>query len=150
MSPLELIRPYIAKAIAALALIVAAAVLWLYVHGLQSDLKSALADVQVKAELADERGATIERMRVDQQANAEAISRLEEYRTSIDATQRKRESTLEGLKRENEDVRKWADAAVPAGVVSLYERPAITGAAQYVAMRAGRAVQPASSVGANQ
>lgn len=147
---LELIRPYLAKAIGALALIVAAVVLWFYVQGLRAELKSALADVEAKAELADERGATIERMRVDQQANAQAVARLEEYRTSIAATQRNTETNLEDLKRENEDVRKWAAASVPADVVSLYERPAITGAAQYVAMRSRRAVQPASGVGANE
>lgn len=42
-----------------------------------------------------------------------------------------RQNRIEELKRENEDLRRWADTLLPADVVRLRERPAITGGAAY-------------------
>ncbi len=42
-----------------------------------------------------------------------------------------RQSRIEELKRENEDLRRWADALLPPDVVRLRERPALTGGAAY-------------------
>lgn len=44
---------------------------------------------------------------------------------------RQRQNRIEELKRENEDLRLWADALLPPDVVRLRERPAITGGAAY-------------------
>lgn len=44
---------------------------------------------------------------------------------------RQRQNRIEELKRENEDLRLWADTLLPPDVVRLRERPAITGGAAY-------------------
>ncbi len=44
---------------------------------------------------------------------------------------RQRQNRIEELKRENEDLRLWADTLLPPDVVRLRKRPAITGAAAY-------------------
>ncbi len=42
-----------------------------------------------------------------------------------------RQNRIEELKRENDDLRRWADTILPPDVVRLRERPAITGGAAY-------------------
>jgi LysB family phage lysis regulatory protein len=42
-----------------------------------------------------------------------------------------RQNRIEELKRENEDLRRWADTLLPPDVVRLRERPTITGGAAY-------------------
>ncbi|AIR65075.1 regulatory protein [Cedecea neteri] len=44
---------------------------------------------------------------------------------------RLRQHRIEELKRENEDLRRWADTPLPADIVRLRERPAIAGGAAY-------------------
>ncbi|WNJ80511.1 Rz-like lysis system protein LysB [Cedecea neteri] len=44
---------------------------------------------------------------------------------------RNRQHRIEELKRENEDLRRWADTPLPADIVRLRERPAIAGGAAY-------------------
>ncbi|AWY43747.1 LysB family phage lysis regulatory protein [Pseudomonas putida] len=57
-----------------------------------------------------------------------------------------RERTIEGLKRENEDLRRWADQPLPDAARRMRERPTITGADAYRQWLSGRgAVQPAGN-----
>ena len=44
---------------------------------------------------------------------------------------RQRQRRIEELKRENEDLRRWADTPLPADIIRLRERPALTGGAAY-------------------
>ncbi|EET2952275.1 LysB family phage lysis regulatory protein [Escherichia coli] len=44
---------------------------------------------------------------------------------------RQRQHRIEELKRENEDLRRWADTPLPADIIRLRERPALTGGAAY-------------------
>lgn len=44
---------------------------------------------------------------------------------------RQRQNRIEELKRENEDLRRWADTLLPPDIVRLRERPALTGGAAY-------------------
>lgn len=56
----------------------------------------------------------------------------------------KREQTIEALKRENEDLRNWADQPLPELARRLRERPALTGADAYRQWLSGRgALHPA-------
>jgi LysB family phage lysis regulatory protein len=50
----------------------------------------------------------------------------------------KREQTIEALKRENEDLRDWADQPLPELARRLRERPAFTGADAYRQWLSGR------------
>lgn len=42
-----------------------------------------------------------------------------------------RQHRIEELKRENEDLRRWADTPLPADIIRLRARPALTGGAAY-------------------
>ncbi|MFP2467848.1 Rz-like lysis system protein LysB [Pseudescherichia vulneris] len=42
-----------------------------------------------------------------------------------------RQNRIEELKRENDDLRRWADTLLPPDVVRLRDRPALTGGAAY-------------------
>ena len=44
---------------------------------------------------------------------------------------RQRQRRIEELKRENEDLRRWADTPLPADIIRLRNRPAFTGGAAY-------------------
>lgn len=44
---------------------------------------------------------------------------------------RQRQHRIEELKRENEDLRRWADTPLPADIIRLRERPTLTGGAAY-------------------
>lgn len=44
---------------------------------------------------------------------------------------RERQRTIEELKRENEDLRRWSDTALPDPVVRLRQRPALAGGESY-------------------
>ncbi|SUH59022.1 regulatory protein [Salmonella enterica subsp. enterica serovar Braenderup] len=44
---------------------------------------------------------------------------------------RSRQRRIEELKRENEDLRRWADTPLPADIIRLRERPALAGGAAY-------------------
>ena len=56
----------------------------------------------------------------------------------------KRARTIEELKRENDELRNWADQPLPDAARRLRERPAITGAAAYRDWLSGRStVRPA-------
>lgn len=54
----------------------------------------------------------------------------------------KRERTIEELKRENDELRKWADQPLPDAARRLRERPALTGAAAYRDWLSGRSAVP--------
>lgn len=58
---------------------------------------------------------------------AALTTQQEGFRAALDA----REFEFERLKDEDSEVRSWADTVLPAGVVRLQQRPAITGAAGY-------------------
>jgi LysB family phage lysis regulatory protein len=61
-----------------------------------------------------------------------------------------RQLTIEGLKRENAELRDWADQPLPAAARRLRERPAITGAAGYQHWLSRRDALPAAALGAEQ
>lgn len=44
---------------------------------------------------------------------------------------RSRQRRIEELKRENEDLRRWADTPLPADIIRLRERPTLAGGAAY-------------------
>lgn len=57
----------------------------------------------------------------------------------------KRERTIEDLKRENAELRNWADQPLPDAARRLRERPALTGAAAYRDWLSGRGAVPTTS-----
>ena len=64
-------------------------------------------------------------------ANNQAQAQLRQQVASADQLLAQRNSQLKRLYRENETLRRWADAPLPDDIIRLRRRPAITGAADY-------------------
>ena len=112
-------------------------------------------------ELAVERAEQAEQTAAQHQANAGTLAatlateraaqttlqtRTDELRTLLAARQR----DIEELKRENEDLRRWADQPLPLAARRLRERPALTGADAYRDWLSRRDAVPAAGDGAGQ
>lgn len=65
------------------------------------------------------------------ETNSREQMRLYAVAEQTSALLRHRQHRIEELKRENEDLRRWADTPLPADIIRLRERPAIAGGAAY-------------------
>lgn len=65
------------------------------------------------------------------ETNSREQTRLYAAAEQTSALLRNRQHRIEELKRENEDLRRWADTPLPADVIRLRERPALAGGAAY-------------------
>lgn len=65
------------------------------------------------------------------ETNSQEQTRLYAAAEDTRALLHQRLNRIEELKRENEDLQRWADTLLPADVVRLRERPAVTGGAAY-------------------
>jgi LysB family phage lysis regulatory protein len=65
------------------------------------------------------------------ETNSRAQMRLYAAAEQTAALLRNRQHRIEELKRENEDLRRWADTPLPADIIRLRERPALAGGAAY-------------------
>jgi LysB family phage lysis regulatory protein len=112
---------------------------------LQSDLKAA----DEKAKEADQRerlkDTTITTLTGELNAQAEAATKLQSQLGELSMTAATRADTIKRLKRENAELRTWADSPLPDPVVRLLKRPAISGAADYQAHLSGPDPLPAAA-----
>ena len=136
------------KAIALRVLAVALVVLaiaagWFYVKALRAELADAQNTARTAQETVGRRDATIADMQKKEREHTTALAQLEAKRGRIAASLAQTETDFEALKHENEALRAWADSSLPDDVVRLYSRPAITGADDWLAMRAGHALHAA-------
>ncbi|EKL4255562.1 LysB family phage lysis regulatory protein [Salmonella enterica] len=65
------------------------------------------------------------------ETNSREQARLYAAAEQTTALLRSRQHRIEELKRENEDLRRWADTPLPADIIRLRERPALAGGAAY-------------------
>ncbi|EMR6451189.1 LysB family phage lysis regulatory protein [Enterobacter cloacae] len=65
------------------------------------------------------------------ETNSRAQMQLFAAAEETSALLRSRQRRIEELKRENEDLRRWADTPLPADIIRLRERPALAGGAAY-------------------
>ena len=65
------------------------------------------------------------------ETNSRAQMRLYAAAEQTAALLHHRQHRIEELKRENEDLRRWADTPLPADIIRLRERPALAGGAAY-------------------
>ena len=136
------------KAIALRVLAVALVVLaiaagWFYVKALRAELADAQNTARTAQETVGRRDATIADMQKKEREHTTALAQLEAKRERIAASLAQTETDFKALKHENEALRAWADSSLPDDVVRLYSRPAITGADDWLAMRAGHALHAA-------
>ena len=104
---------------------------------LQSDLKAA----SDKAEEAEKReklkDGTITTLSSELDTQATAAATLQRQLGDLTITAATRADTIKRLKRENAELKEWADRPLPDPVVRLLQRPALTGAADYQAHLSG-------------
>jgi LysB family phage lysis regulatory protein len=136
------------KAIALRVLAVALVVLaiaagWIYVKALRAELVDAQNTARTAQETVGRRDATITDMQKKEREHTTALAQLEAKRDRIAASLAQTETDFETLKHENEALHAWADSPLPDDAVRLYSRPAITGADDWLAMRAGHALHAA-------
>ena len=82
------------------------------------------------------------------ETNNREQARLYAAAESTNALLRGRQRRIEDLKRENEDLRRWADAPLPADIIRMRERPALAGGAAYREwLSQGDTVPPGKVVG---
>jgi LysB family phage lysis regulatory protein len=65
------------------------------------------------------------------ETNNREQARLYAAAESTNALLRSRQRRIEELKRENEDLRRWAGTPLPADIIRMRERPALAGGAAY-------------------
>ncbi|GKJ71852.1 Rz-like lysis system protein LysB [Klebsiella pneumoniae] len=65
------------------------------------------------------------------ETNNREQARLYAAAESTNALLRSRQRRIEELKRENEDLRRWADTLLPADIIRMRERPALAGGTAY-------------------
>ncbi|EPF0538146.1 Rz-like lysis system protein LysB [Yersinia enterocolitica] len=81
-------------------------------------------------------------------ANNRAQAQLRQQVASTDQLLAQRNSQIKRLYRENETLRRWADAPLPDDIIRLRRRPAITGAADYRQWLSESGAVPISGSGA--
>lgn len=117
---------------------------------LQSDLKS--ADDKAKEAALRERAkdSALDTITEQLTEQATAAQQLQGQLDQLAMTAATREQTIARLKRENAELKSWADSHLPAAVVGLLQRPAITGAADYQAHLSRSGPLPAAASGSAQ
>lgn len=102
--------------------------------------KTELAKAAAKTarEDADRNLATVNTLTdtLNQERDAQSLLRSQQDQLRLGLA--KRERTIEELKRENDELRNWADQPLPDAARRLRERPALTGAAAYRDWLSGR------------
>lgn len=100
---------------------------------LESDLKA--ADDKAKEAERREQGkdSTITTLKTELDAQATAAAKLQGQLDQLALSAATRADTIKRLKRDNAELRMWADRPLPDPVIRLLQRPAITGAADYQA-----------------
>ncbi len=101
------------------------------VSTLQSDLNAA-NDKAVEAERREKtKDGAIDTLTGELDAQATAAAQLQHQLGDLTITAATRADTIKRLKRENAELKEWADRPLPDAVVRLLQRPALTGAADY-------------------
>ncbi|WP_342059147.1 Rz-like lysis system protein LysB [Aeromonas sp. OTU364] len=107
------------------------------VSTLQSDLKAA-NDKAVEAERREKlKDRVIDTLTGELDAQATAAATLQRQLGDLTITATTRADTIKRLKRENTELKEWADRSLPDPVIRLLQRPALTGAADYQAHLSG-------------
>ena len=120
------------------------------VSTLQSDLKAADDKAKEAALREQAKDSTINTLTIELTEQATAAQQLQGQLDQLVTTAATRAQTIARLKRENDELKSWADRPLPAAVVGLLQRPALTGAAAYQAHLSRSGPVPAAAGGSPQ
>ncbi|WET41715.1 Rz-like lysis system protein LysB [Citrobacter enshiensis] len=88
-------------------------------------------DLETKAQELTKKNSQLISLSILTETNSREQMRLYAAAEKTTALLRNRQHRIEKLKRENEDLRRWADTPLPADIIRLRERPALAGGAAY-------------------
>ena len=117
---------------------------------LQSDLKAADDKAKEAAQREQGKDTAINTLNTELDIQATAAATLQRQLGDLTITAATRADTIKRLKRENAELKEWADRPLPAAVVGLLQRPALTGAADYQAHLSRPDALPAAAGGSGQ
>ena len=89
------------------------------------------SDLKVKGERLAKTNSQLIALSILTETNNREQTRLYAAAESTNALLRSRQRRIEDLKRENGDLRRWADAPLSADIIRMRERPALAGGAAY-------------------
>ncbi len=107
------------------------------VSTLQSDLNAANDKAKEAEQREKIKDGAIDTLNSELDAQANAAATLQRQLGDLTITAATRADTIKRLKRENAELKEWADRPLPDPVVRLLKRPALTGAADYQAHLSG-------------
>lgn len=110
----------------------------------------AATDAKTARDDADRNLATADALRLTLQQERHAQANLRTQQDLLRHGLANRELTIEELKRENAQLRAWADQPLPDAARRLRERPAFTGADAYRQWLSGRSAVPPAGDQPNQ
>lgn len=87
--------------------------------------------LEVKAQALAEKSSQLIGLSILTETNSREQMRLYAAAEQTTALLRNRQRRIEELKRENEDLRRWADTPLPADIIRMRARPALAGGAAY-------------------
>ncbi|MBX8835988.1 Rz-like lysis system protein LysB [Enterobacter sp. Y17] len=87
--------------------------------------------LETKTQVLAKKNSQLIGMSILTETNSREQMRLYASAEQTSALLRHRQHRIEELKRENEDLRRWADTPLPADIIRLRERPALAGGAAY-------------------
>ena len=120
------------------------------VDTLQSDLKAANDKAKEAEQREKLKDGAIDTITGELDAQANAAATLQRQLGDLTITAATRADTIKRLKRENAELKDWAARPLPAAVVGLLQRPALTGAADYQAHLSRPGTLPATAGGPGQ
>ncbi|SFB30743.1 phage lysis regulatory protein, LysB family [Azotobacter beijerinckii] len=126
-----------------LMLIVPPVIVALYVFGLHQQRDEAKAAAQQATEQRDQLARQTTTLAADLAKERAAQAGLRATQDDLRAVLARRQSQLEDLKHENQELRDWAARPLPDAARRLLERPALTGADAYRERLPGGGAMPA-------
>ncbi|EKS7192787.1 Rz-like lysis system protein LysB [Enterobacter ludwigii] len=87
--------------------------------------------LETKTQALAKKNSQLISMSILAETNSREQMRLYAAAEQTSALLRHRQHRIEELKRENEDLRRWADTPLPADIIRLRERPVLAGGAAY-------------------
>lgn len=120
------------------------------VDTLQTDLNAANDKAKEAEQREKLKDGAIDTLNSELTAQAAAAATLQRQLGDLTITAATRADTIKRLKRENAELKEWADRPLPDPVVRLLQRPAITGAADYQAHLSRSGPLPAAASGSPQ
>lgn len=121
------------RALAVMLALVLAALVWQSwrLNNARHAIEAQSEALETKTQALAEKNSQLIGLSILTETNNRAQMRLYAAAEQTTALLRNRQHRIEELKRENEDLRRWADTPLPADIIRLRERPALAGGAAY-------------------